>query len=204
MKKVIAVAMALVLATFAFAEFSVNHNATLIPQKASTLSGGVYAIGFDVYNLEYTQGLKGTNLHVKASYGNRTLSVQGMVRHCILEWLDIDMGFGYGGEFEFYKWGSTIWELSPLGSWNMSYNFTNDVDFYGGILGGFTFGNRSWSGPYAEIPIALYYGTQIDIANNLELYMEIQTGINDYRSGAYIGVNYYLAKGIELEKVSKK
>lgn len=204
MRKAIIVILTLLVATTAFAEFSVNHNATLIPAKASTLSGGVYAIGFDTWNLEYTQGLKGTNLHVKAAYGNRTFYVQGFVRHCILEWLGIDMGFGYGGEFEIDSWNN--WEITPMGSWNMSYNFNHDIDFYGGVLGGFTFGNRPWSTPsaYVEIPIALYYGTQIDIASNLELYIEIQTAINDYRAGAYIGVNYYLSKGIQIEKVTKK
>ena len=212
MKKVIVVILCLVLTSFAFAEFSVNHNATLIAAKASTISGGVMAIGFGIWNLEYTQGLKGTNLHAKLGYGFRRFYAQGLVRHCILEWNDIDMGFGYGGEFEYRNGGS--WELSPLATWNMSHKFTEDVDFYGGVIGGFTFGwnnNPAWiggvwtaQGAYVEIPIALYYGTQIDIASNLELYMEIQTGINDYAGGAYIGVNYYLSKGLKIEKATVK
>jgi len=201
MKKALIVILTLLVATFAFAEFSVNHNATLIPQKASTLSGGVQAINLGTWNLEYTQGLKGTNLHVKASYGFRTTRIQGFVRHCILEWNGIDMGFGYGGEVEFRPGN---FEIKPLASWNMSYNFNNDVDFYGGFIGGVAFGSNTWSGVYLDIPIGAYYGTQIDIASNLELYMEIQTGILDYAGGAYIGVNYYLSKGLQIEKATKQ
>jgi hypothetical protein len=212
MKKTIGIVLALVLATSAFAEFSVNHNATLIPEKASTLSAGVTGVGFSTWNLEYTQGLKKTNLHVKASYGWRTARIQGLLRHCILEWNGIDMGFGYGGEFEFCKVFS--WELSPLASWNMSYNFTENIDFYGGVIGGFTFGydlRQSWdgtawvdNGAYAQVPLGLYYGTQIDIASNLELYIELQTGLFNYSGNAFIGVNYYLSKGLQIEKATNK
>ncbi len=211
MRKAIVVILALVLATAAFAEFSVNHNATLIPATANTLSGGA-SMSLGTWNIEYTQGLKGTNLHVKASYGFNILRAQGLVRHCILEWNEIDMGFGYGGEFEFRGGGS--WELSPLATWNMSHKFTQDVDFYGGVVGGFTFGYDStpaWNGTawapagaYAEIPLGIYYGTQIDIAKNLELYMELQTGIINYGNNAFIGVNYYLSKGLQIEKAKMK
>lgn len=212
MKKLSLIVLAIVFASTAFAEFSVNHNATLIPEKASTISGGILGIDFSTWNIEYTQGLKGTNLHVKASYGYHTGRIQALLRHCILKWNEVDMGFGYGGEFEIIRGG--YWQLSPLGSWNMSYNFNQDIDFYGGVIGGFTFGYNAtqiWNGTtfvdkgaYVEVPIGLYYGTQIDIASNLELYIELQTGLNDYYSGAYIGVNYYLSKGLQIEKTTTK
>ncbi|MDZ7797626.1 MAG: hypothetical protein U5N56_11550 [Candidatus Marinimicrobia bacterium] len=111
MKKVFAVIMSLILATVAFAEMPVNHNATLIPPKASLLSGG-FDNGFSSTYLEYTHGLKGTNLHVKLSAGKYRFEAQGLIRHCIIEWGGIDMGFGYGGEFSIRS-GSGYWKLHP-------------------------------------------------------------------------------------------
>ncbi|MFO7841099.1 MAG: hypothetical protein R6V48_02920 [Fidelibacterota bacterium] len=197
MKKfVVAILMTFVLATFSFAEMPVNHNATLIPPKASLVSVG-FDPGFNAGYLEYTQGLKGTNLHVKLSAGRRIFQAQGLVRHCILEWNGIDMGFGYGGEFTLQN--GTWWEVTPMASWHMSHNFTQKVDFYGGVLSGFSFGKDYWGG-FAEVPVGIYYGTQIDIAKNLELYAELQTGILNHKNSAFFGVNYYIAEGIEVPK----
>ena len=173
----------------------INHNATLIPTKTSLISGGFNG-NLGAITLEYTHGLNNTNLHAKLNMGGGTVNLQTSMRHCILDWKNIDMGFGYGAELSLRTAGGW-WEFSPLAMWNMSHNFREHIDFYGGFLFAFDIGS-AWGTAFTDVDFNMYYGTQIDLIKNLELYIELQTSIASGANGSFIGVNYYLPRGVEL------
>ncbi|MFA6619278.1 MAG: hypothetical protein WCT23_09445 [Candidatus Neomarinimicrobiota bacterium] len=211
MKKVIIVLLALSLAVTAFAGMNMpfNHNATMIPVNASLASAAFYD-SFRLLTLEFTQGFKGTNAHAKLALGTAALGAEVLLSHNLFQWEKIDMGFSYGGQFSFVKNGG--WYLSPVVMWNMSHKFNNTVDFYGGTKFMLDMGfDYRWNGSqwgYSKFALradwALYMGTQIDIADNLELFFELTPGIINSGSSGFIGVNYYIPKGVKIPEGAKK
>ncbi len=174
-----------------------NHNATLIPAKSALISGGFNG-NLSSMTVEYTQGLKSSNLHGKLNFGGGAINIQGSMQHTLFEWNKIDMGFSYGIEFSVLT-GSPWWEISPFAMWNISHKFTQQVDFYGGVLFAFDIGS-TWGTMFTDIDFNMYYGTQIDLTEQLELYVELHTSIFSGANNAFIGVNYYLPNGFRKVK----
>lgn len=202
MKKVLIILLALTLTVAMYAEANLpfNHNATLNPEKTSLISGG-FNLDLNQLMLEYSLGLKGTNLHAKLAVEPTEFIAEVLLSHAILEWNKIDMGFSYGGQI--HQDTRTIFEISPTVMWNISHKFNDTVHFYGGTkfrlnLGlRYTWNGTSWGYNTSVIDPDwnLYLGTQINIAKNLGLYIELQPGLISASSNAYIGVNYTIPKG---------
>lgn len=206
MKRILVVILVLVLATVAIggeANLPFNHNATLIPANASVASGG-FSGDLNQIMLEYTQGLKRTNVHGKLAFQPTEFLFEVLLNHKLFDWNNIDMGFSYGAMI--HQDTRDIRELCPTIIWNMSHKFTDDVDFYGGTKArvnlelDYTWDGNNWGyNDFAiDIDWNLYLGTQIDIAKNLELYIELQPALLNAVSTSYIGVNYYIRQGIKV------
>ena len=202
MKKVVLIVVSLIMTLSLYAEANLpfNHNATLIPVNASLASGG-FNVDLNQLMLEFTQGIKGTNVHAKLAVEPTEFIAEALLSHSILEWNKINMGFSYGAQIhQDTRW---VMEVAPTVMWNMSHKFNESVDFYGGTKFRLNLGLRyAWNGTswgYNTFIIdpdwGLYLGTQIDIAKNLELYIELQPGLVSASSNAYIGVSYYIPKG---------
>lgn len=209
MKRTLVVLLAIFMATSLFASVRLpfNHNATLIPANSSLVSGG-FDVFFNQLMVEYTQGLKGTNIHGKIAVGNRAFIMEGLLHHHLFEWNKINMGFSYGGQYHFQKY--YISEIAPAILWNMSHKFNDQIDFYGGTEFKLNFGlkydynDNTGAIGYNKFQLApdwnIYFGTQIDIAKNLEVYIELAPSFIGAGSNAYVGVNYYISKGLKVVK----
>jgi len=189
MKKIIVVLMILVFTGFVFARVPVNHTAKLAPAKSMSISGGTF-VSFRTLSAEFTYGLKKANIHAKAYLAGGSLTLEGIMQHYLTEFKTIDLGFSYGGSIVF---GVGYMEFSPIAMWNMSYQLASNVAFYGGIKYKIDIGNNTL-GLYFDNDLNGYLGTQINIIDNLELYIEVQPDIWSSTNNAYIGVNYYFGK----------
>jgi hypothetical protein len=201
MKKVVLIVASIVMTLSLYAEANLpfNHNATLIPEKASLASGG-FNVDLNQLMLEFTQGIKGTNLHAKLAVEPTEFIFEALLSHKLFTWNEIDMGFSYGAQL--HQDTRFVTELTPSVLWNMSHKFNEVIDFYGGsrfklnFALGYSWNGTSWgyNNFFIDPDWSLYMGTQIDIAKNLELYIELQPGLLSSRSNAYIGVSYYIPK----------
>lgn len=195
MKKVIVILFILVLASTAFATGCIAYKAKLEAPKTMIISGGT-GVTFTSLHADFTYGFKKSNLHAKLNLQGGSLYLEGFMQHYISEIQTIDLGFSYGGKIRIR---STSIELSPVVLWNMSYQLASNVAFYGGLKFNFDFGVNTW-GFYTDFDFNGYLGTQIDLIDNLKLYVEIQPAIWSGTNNAYLGVNYYFPnKSEEVE-----
>ena len=189
MKKVIGILLIALLVSSAYALGPVAYKAKLEPPKSMALSGGTSA-SFTTIHADFTYGFNKSNLHAKINLQGTSFYLEGLMQHHIGEVQTIDMGFSYGGRIRIST--GTI-ELSPEVLWNMSYQLASNVAFYGGLKFNFDMGVNTW-GFYTDFDLNGYLGTQIDLVNNLKLYVEIQPNIWSGASNGYLGVNYYFGK----------
>jgi hypothetical protein len=191
MKKVISILMILSFAGIAFAVTPVNHTAKLLPAKGMLVAGST-STSLTTIAGEFTYGFNRSNIHAKLNFAGGRLHLEGLMQHYLLEWNTIDMGFSYGGHILF---GGTRLEIAAVGMWNMSYQLAGNVAFYGGLKYKIGYG-LSWGTSFLVNRLNLYLGTEIELIENLKLFIEIQPNIyadtrNVGVNGAFLGVNYY-------------
>ena len=186
MKKAIVILFILVCAGTAFATGSIAYTAKLEAPKTMIISGGT-GVSFTSLHADFTYGFKRSNLHAKLNLQGGSLYLEGFMQHHISELKTIDLGFSYGGKIRIR---STSIELSPVLLWNMSYQLASNVAFYGGFKFNFDLGVNTW-GFYTDFDLSGYLGAQIDLIDNLKLYIEVQPAIWSGTNNAYFGVNYY-------------
>ncbi len=202
MKKAIVIIMILTFAVIAFAAHPVNYTAKLLPAKGMLVSGGTVT-NINTANLEFAYGFKSANLHAKINSTALRVTIEGLMKHHLFDINDIvDMGASYGVHILF---GGARLEVAAIGMWNVSYDLASNVSFYGGLKYKIGYGiSGGWS--YFINRMNLYLGTEIELIENLKLYLELQPTImnTDGRmlgtNGAFIGVNYYFpAKSSSVE-----
>jgi len=192
MKKLMVIAMILIVASVSFAAHPVNYTAKLLPQKGMLISGGT-STNIGAFTTEFTYGFSKANIHAKINYLGTRFNLEGLMQHHLFEWNSIDMGFSYGGHVLF---GGAMLEIGAIAMWNMSYPLASNVSFLGGFKYKIGYG-ISWGTGYFINRLVAYLGTEIEIIENLKLYIELQPTIlnTDGRmlgvNGSFIGVNYY-------------
>lgn len=187
MKKLIVVLMMIFTIGFTFATTPVAYKATVVAPKTMVLSGGT-SNTFTTLHADFTYGLKKSNLHAKINLQFNNIYLEGLMQYNVGEFQNIDLGFTWGGRIRI---NSTTVELAPVLLWNMSYQLASNVAFYGGAQFNFDMGISTWTGFYIDFDLNGYLGTQIDLIDNLKLYVEVQPAIWSGTNTAYLGVNYY-------------
>ena len=192
MKKVIVILFILVFAGMSYASNPVNYKVKLLPAKGMLVSGGT-STTVGMVAAGFTYGLNKTNIHAKINYTATRSEIEGIMQHQLLELIGIDMGFSYGAHILF---GGARLEIGGIAMWNMSYELASNVAFYGGLKYKIGYGISSgWS--YFINRLSLYLGTEIELIENLKLYVELQPTLmnTDGRligaNAAFLGVNYY-------------
>jgi len=133
------------------------------------------------------------NIHAKINYTALRSQIEGLMQHQLFELIGIDMGFSYGAHILF---GNSRLEVGGIAMWNMSYELASNVAFYGGLKYKIGYGINFGTG-YLINRLSLYLGTEIELIENLKLYVELQPTLmnTDLRmigaNAAFIGVNYY-------------
>ena len=192
MKKAIVILFIMVFGTMAFASNPVNYKVELLPAKGMLVSGGT-STTVGMFAAGFTYGLNTTNIHAKINYTALRSEIEGIMQHQLFEVMGIDMGFSYGVHILF---GGARLEVGGIAMWNMSYELASNVAFYGGLKYKIGYGiSGGWS--YFINRLSLYMGTEIELIENLNLYIELQPTLmnTDGRligaNAAFIGVNYY-------------
>jgi len=190
MKKTIVILMMIFTIGFAFATTPIAFKATLVTPKTMVLSGGT-SNTFTTLHTDFTYGLKKANLHAKVNLQFNKIYLEGLMQYNVGKFKEIDLGFTWGGRIRI---DATSVELAPALLWNMSYQLASNIAFYGGAQFNFDLGMSTWSGFYVDFDLNGYLGTQIDLIDNLKLYIEVQPAIWSGTNTAYLGVNYYFGK----------
>jgi hypothetical protein len=189
MKKAIVILFILAFAGTAFATGCIAYTAKLEAPKTMIISGGTSA-SFTSLQAGFIYGFNRSNLHGKLDLQGGSLYIEGFMQHHISEIKAVDLGFSYGGKIRIR---SSSFEISPVVLWNMSYQLAPNVAFYGGLKFNLDFGINTF-GSYTDLDLNGYLGTQIDLIDNLKLYVEIQPAIWSGTNNAYLGVKYYFPK----------
>jgi hypothetical protein len=192
MKKAIVILLILSFASMAFAAHPVNYTAKLLPAKGMLLSGGT-STTVGAATLEFTYGFNKANIHAKLNYIGTRFNIEGVMQHNLFDFSGIDMGFSYGAHILF---GGARLEVGGIAMWNMSYSLASNVTFIGGLKYKIGYG-ISWGTGYFINRLVAYMGTEIELIENLKLYIELQPTILNTdgfmlgSNAAFIGVNFY-------------
>ncbi|MEA3392385.1 MAG: hypothetical protein U9Q91_05355 [Candidatus Marinimicrobia bacterium] len=175
----------------AFAIAPVNHAAKLLPTKGMLVAGST-STSLTTIAGEFSYGFNRSNIHAKLNFAGGRFHLEGIMQHYLFDWKTIDMGFSYGGHLLF---GTARLEIAAMGMWNMSYQLAGNVAFYGGLKYKIGYG-IAWGTGFLVNRLNLYLGTEIELIENLKLFIELQPTIladtrNVGTNSAFIGVNYY-------------